>query len=118
MDVHSGSPECSVSPAAVDAAAGLFCREPFPTVVFIVPIISAVSIKNPVDGESFYGYSYSMRTGRPPKAPEERRTDSMKIPLTEAEKAVIQEAAGVDESKPVTWARDVLLRAAARRNRK
>jgi hypothetical protein len=55
--------------------------------------------------------------GRPPKAPEERRTADMKIPLTEAEKQQIQAAAESDEAKPVTWARDVLLRAAKRRSK-
>lgn len=39
----------------------------------------------------------------------------MKLPLTESEKEVIEEAARSDGEKPVTWARDVLLRAAKRR---
>jgi hypothetical protein len=39
----------------------------------------------------------------------------MKIPLTEAEKQQIVEAAESDDAKPVTWAREVLLRAAKRR---
>ena len=50
--------------------------------------------------------------GRPPKEPEDRRVESMKLPLTADEKALIQSAAASDEAKPVTWARDVLLRAA------
>lgn len=58
-----------------------------------------------------------MRTGRPPKLPEDRRTESMKIPLTEAEKAEIQAAAQAGEVKPVTWARDILLRASRRKLR-
>ena len=53
--------------------------------------------------------------GRPPKAPEERRTESMKLPLSADEKKAIERAAGADDAKPVTWARDVLLRAAKRR---
>ena len=53
--------------------------------------------------------------GRPPKEPEDRRTESMKLPLTEAEKRQIEAAAEADDAKPVTWARDVLLRAAKRR---
>ena len=56
-----------------------------------------------------------MRTGRPPKAPEERRTADMKIPLSEAEKDLIKSAAETDDTKPVTWARDLLIRAAKRR---
>ena len=55
------------------------------------------------------------KRGRPPKAPEDRRTDEIKIPLSEAEKQQIQSAAESDDAKPVTWARDVLLRAAKRR---
>lgn len=55
-----------------------------------------------------------MRTGRPPKPAEDRRTDSMKLPLTEAEKAEIQEAAELAGEKPVTWARETLLKAAKR----
>ena len=57
------------------------------------------------------------RTGRPPKRPEDKRTASMKIPLSESEKAEIAAGATVDNVKPVTWAREVLLRA-ARRKRK
>ena len=64
------------------------------------------------------GIFISMETrGRPPKAPEDRRTDSMKIPLTADEKALIEEAAHTDEAKPVTWAREVLVRAAKRRSK-
>lgn len=55
-----------------------------------------------------------MRTGRPPKPIEERRTDSMKLPLTEAEKSEIQAAAELVDVKPVTWARETLLKAAKR----
>jgi len=55
------------------------------------------------------------KRGRPPKAPEDRRTEDIKIPLSEAEKQQIQAAAESDDTKPVTWAREVLLRAAKRR---
>lgn len=53
--------------------------------------------------------------GRPPKSPEDRKGTSMRIPLTEAEKDEIERAAKSDSAKPITWARDVLLRAAKRR---
>ncbi len=53
--------------------------------------------------------------GRPPKQASERKTASMKIPLTEEEKGVIEHAANVNDAKPVTWAREVLLRAAKRK---
>jgi hypothetical protein len=60
---------------------------------------------------------FSSMMGRPPKAPKDRRTDSMKIPLTSAEKRSIEQAAQTDDAKPVTWARDVLMRAVARRGK-
>jgi uncharacterized protein (DUF1778 family) len=53
--------------------------------------------------------------GRPPKPPEERRTDSMKIPLTNDEKELIERAARANDDRPVTWARGILLAAAKRR---
>jgi hypothetical protein len=55
--------------------------------------------------------------GRPPKKPEDRKTAAMLIPMTDAEKQQIQAAAEGDGEKPVTWARDVLLRAAKRRGK-
>lgn len=65
----------------------------------------------------FCGYHNSAMSerGRPPKEPDERKTASVKIPLTEEEKGVIQRAAEVDGTKPVTWAREVLLRVAKRK---
>ncbi len=39
----------------------------------------------------------------------------MRIPMTEAEKALIEERAAADGEKPVTWAREALLRAAKRK---
>ena len=53
--------------------------------------------------------------GRPPKKPEDRRTTDVKIPLTEAEKLLIKQAAEADEMRHVVWARDILIRAAKRR---
>jgi len=53
--------------------------------------------------------------GRPPKQASERKTANMKIPLTEEEKWAITAAAESDKAKPVTWAREVLLRAAKRK---
>jgi len=59
-----------------------------------------------------------MIMGRPPKAPEDRRDDDIKIPLTAAEKQAIWEAAHADDTKPITWCRDMLLKAAKRRTTK
>ncbi len=39
----------------------------------------------------------------------------MKIPLNEGERQAIERAAGADDAKPVTWAREILLKAAKRR---
>lgn len=38
----------------------------------------------------------------------------MKIPLTTAEKEAIQSAAAADGGKPVTWAREILIKASKR----
>ena len=50
--------------------------------------------------------------GRPPKRPEDRKTVAMNIPMTRDERKAVREAARRAGAKPVTWARDVLLRAA------
>jgi len=66
--------------------------------------------------ELFMGIFIRMgERGRPPKPADERKTASMKIPLTEGEKERIEQAATARGDKPVTWARDVLLRAAKRK---
>src|SRR5205823_9720568 len=57
------------------------------------------------------------RMGRPPKPASERKTAGMLIPMTEAERERVQAAAEADDAKPITWARDVLLRAAKRRGK-
>ena len=77
---------------------------------------SSVNRENRLDGNFFMGMINGMR-GRPPKQPDERKTASMKVPLTETEKDLIRSAAETDCVKPVTWARNVLLRAAKRRQR-
>lgn len=58
------------------------------------------------------------KRGRPPKKPSERRTLGMHIPMTDDEREQIKAAAESDDAKPVTWARETLLRAAKRRNSK
>ena len=54
------------------------------------------------------------KMGRPPKKPEDRRDTSMRIPMTEAEKQAIEDGAGAIGEKPITWARETLLKAAQR----
>ena len=84
---------------------------------FIIPIIiQAVNRENRLDRNFFMGMIKDMR-GRPPKKPGQRKTASMKIPLTDEEKGLIRSAAEADGAKPVTWARTILLKAAKRRRR-
>jgi hypothetical protein len=52
--------------------------------------------------------------GRPPKAPEDLKSTSIRIPLTESELAEIKRAAKARDAKPITWARETILRAAKR----
>jgi hypothetical protein len=52
--------------------------------------------------------------GRPPKEPEDRRTDELRIRLTEEERQTLDSAA---PGKTSTWARDVLLREAKKAKR-
>lgn len=68
-----------------------------------------------LDFRFFMGKNSPMRTGRPPKPPEERKSADVKIPLTEAEKSLIWEAANIDDAKPVPWSRKIILDAARRR---
>jgi hypothetical protein len=73
-----------------------------------------------IDGRLCVTYYLGMQTprmGRPPKPPEERRQQGMRIPLTDAEKAIIEQRAEADGEKPVTWARKALLRMAAKKSR-
>ncbi len=42
----------------------------------------------------------------------------MKLPMSESEKKLVRQAAEAVGSKPVTWARDTLLKAAKRIERK
>jgi hypothetical protein len=49
--------------------------------------------------------------GRPPKPLEERRRKPLRIRLTDAERELLDDAAGGEEGTS-TWAREVLLRAA------
>jgi hypothetical protein len=52
--------------------------------------------------------------GRPPKPPEERRSAELRIRLTEAERARLDQAAAAHESETSTWARGLLLGTAER----
>jgi len=52
---------------------------------------------------------------RPPKAPELRKDAQLRIPVTEAEKQLVTEAAKAAGLDMAPWARGVLLREAERR---
>ena len=52
------------------------------------------------------------KMGRPPKDPEDRRDETIRVPLTKAERASLDAAAEAEGKKPTTWAHDVLVRAA------
>jgi len=54
------------------------------------------------------------KLGRPPKPDEERKSYMLRIRMTEEQREVLQEASGGNLSD---WARDVLLRAAKRRQK-
>jgi hypothetical protein len=55
------------------------------------------------------------KRGRPPKDPEDKRDETIRVPLTKAEKDAIDAAAGSDGKKPTTWAHDVLVRTARKK---
>jgi hypothetical protein len=55
------------------------------------------------------------KAGRPPKAPEDRRTNTISVPLTDAERAAIDAAVAASGGKLAEWARDVMFRAAKRK---
>lgn len=55
---------------------------------------------------------------RPPKKPEDRRDASVRVPLTDAEREALDDAARRDETKPVTWAREAILRALKRHRKR
>jgi hypothetical protein len=67
----------------------------------------------------FSGYNFSMNKrrprGRPPIPPELRMDTDLRIPLTREQKAVIDEATADEPEGKAGWARDILLRAAARK---
>jgi hypothetical protein len=55
------------------------------------------------------------KIGRPHKAPEDKRTKMVSVPLTEAERGEVDAAAEAEGVKLAAWARGVLLRAAQKK---
>jgi uncharacterized protein (DUF1778 family) len=52
---------------------------------------------------------------RPLKNPEDRKDYHLRVPLTEAQRALIEEAARLEDEDRAAWARTILLEAARRR---
>jgi hypothetical protein len=102
-----------VRPALVSANAGFFRHST--NAHYHTHKISERQSKTGLIPKIFVGILISMKAGRPPKPPEDRRDRDMKIPLSESERETIVEAAEADEAKPVTWARETLLKAAKRK---
>ncbi|HEV3258631.1 MAG TPA: hypothetical protein VG013_17280 [Gemmataceae bacterium] len=53
--------------------------------------------------------------GRPRKEPGERKDYHLRVPLTDAQHALIEEAVRLDDEGKAAWARSVLLEAARKR---
>lgn len=58
------------------------------------------------------------RMGRPPIAEEKRRSDHIKVLLSDAERAELERAAATDGKGISTWVRDVAIKEAGRRGNK
>jgi hypothetical protein len=52
---------------------------------------------------------------RPKKDPEDRKDYHLRVPLTTAQHALIEEAVKLDDADKASWARAILLEAAKRR---
>jgi hypothetical protein len=90
-----------------------------PSGVFITPfIVATINQGSSLETKNSCCYTKFMEEkrdrGRPPKPDEDRRSAELRIRLTDDEREKLDEAAGGQTS---TWARDVLLKAAARKTR-
>jgi uncharacterized protein (DUF1778 family) len=56
-----------------------------------------------------------MDMARPPKRAEDRKNVDLRIPVTQAQKDLIMQAAGLDQLDMAEWARSLLLKAATQR---
>ncbi len=56
------------------------------------------------------------RMGRPPKPPDDRKSSELRIRLTAMDRETLDEVARSKGAETSTWARDILLKAAKRRN--
>jgi uncharacterized protein (DUF1778 family) len=60
-------------------------------------------------------FSYVYRMPRPKKKPEERKSAELRVPVTEEQKSLIIQAAGLDGLDVATWVRPIILNAAKKR---
>ena len=84
--------------------------------LFIVATKNARSTANWPFQNIFCGYNKRMdknERGRPPKADDERKDNALRIRMTKDERESLDQAA---DGKTSSWARDVLLKAARRKN--
>jgi hypothetical protein len=52
---------------------------------------------------------------RPPKSPEDRKSYHLRVPLTKAQRDLIEEAVRLEGEDKARWAREILLAAARKR---
>jgi hypothetical protein len=111
--LESGESPFSVGPGSVLYVVGVFLS---------LDLLYTELVSDARVDDTIFLYIFSFmgkkRMGRPPKKASERKTSAMLIPMTEDEREQIQAAAESEDAKPVTWAREVLLRAAKRRSSK
>ncbi len=53
--------------------------------------------------------------GRPRKNPEDRKDYHLRVPLTDAQRAAVEEASRLEDRDMAAWAREILVDAAKRR---
>jgi hypothetical protein len=58
----------------------------------------------------YFGYTFVMP--RPPKKPEDRKDYHLRVPLTQAQRALVDAAAQAEGQEKAAWARTILLAAA------
>lgn len=80
--------------------------------LLIFPIISGC----PKNNRRYIEGMKKADRGRPPKKPEDRRENRLVVKLTDDERELLEAASG--EDAVTVWARDILVRAAKRANKK
>jgi len=60
-------------------------------------------------------FGYNNRMARPPKDKSERKEYDLRVPLTDAQRELVSEAARLEELDRAAWARAILVDAARKR---